>query len=80
MVARREALGSGFDEGLPLGEDVDLVWRLHDAGWQVRYEPGIRVAHDDRVEPAAWYRRRVATTSRWRRWSRAIPSACPRCS
>ena len=60
MVARREALGSGFDEGLALGEDVDLVWRLHDAGWQVRYEPGIQVAHDDRVEPVAWYRRRVA--------------------
>jgi len=60
MVARREALGPGFDERLALGEDVDLVWRLHDAGWQVRYEPRIRVGHDDRVEPAAWYRRRVA--------------------
>jgi mycofactocin system glycosyltransferase len=59
MVARREALGSGFDEQLSLGEDVDLVWRLHDAGWQVRYEPGIHVAHEDRVQPAAWYRRRV---------------------
>ncbi|MGH2881588.1 MAG: mycofactocin biosynthesis glycosyltransferase MftF [Solirubrobacteraceae bacterium] len=60
MVARREALGGGFDEGLTLGEDVDLVWRLHDAGWQVRYEPGSAVAHEDRIEPVAWYRRRVA--------------------
>ena len=60
MVARREALGSGFDEQLSLGEDVDLVWRLHDAGWQVRYEPRIHVAHEERVQPAAWYRRRVA--------------------
>jgi mycofactocin glycosyltransferase len=60
MVARREALGRGFDEGLVLGEDVDLVWRLHDAGWQVRYDPTVVVAHDDRVRPAAWYRRRVA--------------------
>ena len=60
MVARREALGRGFDEGLALGEDVDLVWRLHDGGWQVRYDPSIRVAHRDRVEPLAWYRRRVA--------------------
>jgi len=60
MVARREALGRGFDEDLTLGEDVDLVWRLHDAGWQVRYEPCTRVAHHDRVEPWAWYRRRVA--------------------
>ncbi len=42
MVARREALGAGFDEALHLGEDVDLVWRLHDAGWQVRYGPAGR--------------------------------------
>jgi mycofactocin system glycosyltransferase len=60
MVARRDALGRGFDDGLVLGEDVDLVWRLHDAGWQIRYDPTILVAHDDRVRPAAWYRRRVA--------------------
>ena len=60
MVARREALGTGFDEDLTLGEDVDLVWRLHDAGWQVRYEPRTRVAHEDRIDPIAWYRRRVA--------------------
>jgi mycofactocin glycosyltransferase len=60
MVARRTALGRGFDEGLVLGEDVDLVWRLHDAGWQVRYEPAVVVAHEDRVRPVAWLRRRVA--------------------
>jgi hypothetical protein len=60
MVARRDALGRGFDEALVLGEDVDLVWRLHDAGWQVRYDPAVAVAHEDRVRPAAWYRRRVA--------------------
>ncbi len=60
MVARREALRDGFDERLELGEDVDLVWRLHDAGWQVRYDPRTRVAHEDRVRPWAWYARRVA--------------------
>ena len=60
MVARRDALGGGFDEQLALAEDVDLVWRLHDAGWQVRYEPRTHVAHQDRVDPLAWYRRRVA--------------------
>jgi mycofactocin system glycosyltransferase len=60
MVARRDALGAGFDEALRLGEDVDLVWRLHDAGWQVRYDPRVEVAHEDRVRPLAWYRRRVA--------------------
>ena len=60
MLARRDALGAGFDEGLVLGEDVDLVWRLHDAGWQVRYEPEVVVAHEDRVRPVVWYCRRVA--------------------
>ena len=60
MVARRAALGRGFDEDLELGEDVDLVWRLHDAGWQVRYDPRTQVAHHDRLDPVAWYRRRVA--------------------
>jgi mycofactocin system glycosyltransferase len=60
MVGRRDALGAGFDEHLSLGEDVDLVWRLHDAGWQLRYDPRVAVAHDARVAPAAWYRRRVA--------------------
>jgi mycofactocin glycosyltransferase len=60
MVARRDALASGFDEDLSLGEDVDLVWRLHDAGWQLRYDPRITVAHEARLRPAAWYRRRVA--------------------
>jgi len=60
MVTRRDALGGGFDEQLTLAEDVDLVWRLHDAGWQVRYEPRTHVAHEDRVDPLAWYRRRVA--------------------
>jgi mycofactocin system glycosyltransferase len=59
MVARRDALGSGFDEGLAIGEDVDLVWRMHDAGWQTRYDPRVSVAHAHRTEALAWYRRRV---------------------
>jgi hypothetical protein len=63
MVARRDALADGFDERLRLGEDVDLVWRLHDTGWQVRYDPRTEVAHEDRVRPLAWYRRRVAYNS-----------------
>jgi mycofactocin system glycosyltransferase len=60
MVARRDALGHGFDDQLELGEDVDLVWRLHDAGWRIRYDPRAAVAHEHRVDPLAWYRRRVA--------------------
>jgi cellulose synthase/poly-beta-1,6-N-acetylglucosamine synthase-like glycosyltransferase len=37
-----------FDEGLRLGEDVDLVWRLDDAGWSCRYEPSSTVWHEPR--------------------------------
>jgi mycofactocin system glycosyltransferase len=59
LVARRTALldvaadGAVFDESLRYGEDVDLVWRLHAAGWRVRYEPAVKVQHD---EPASWPR------------------------
>ena len=60
MAARRDALGAGFDEDLSLGEDVDLVWRLHDAGWELRYDPRFTVAHEARTRPAAWFRRKVA--------------------
>jgi mycofactocin glycosyltransferase len=34
-----------FDPALRYGEDVDLVWRLHDAGWRIRYEPAVQVPH-----------------------------------
>jgi mycofactocin system glycosyltransferase len=57
LVARTDALrdlardGEVFDERLPVGEDVDLVWRLHEAGWRVRYEPSVRVRHH---EPRTW--------------------------
>jgi hypothetical protein len=40
-----------FDPALRFGEDVDLVWRLHEAGWRIRYEPGVQVGHD---EPDSW--------------------------
>ena len=35
-----------FDAGLRGGEDVDLVWRLDQAGWDVRYVPASTVEHD----------------------------------
>jgi mycofactocin system glycosyltransferase len=58
LVVRRSALGRGFDERLRLGEDVDLMWRLHSEGQRVRYEPVSRVRHDHRVALADWARRR----------------------
>ena len=59
LIVRRTALApGGFDEDLRLGEDVDLVWRLADAGWHVRYEPSVTVDHEMRIQPYAWLRRR----------------------
>lgn len=51
LIVRRAALRSGFDERLRFGEDVDLVWRLHAAGWTVRFDPRVRVRHQ---EPVRW--------------------------
>ena len=42
---------SYFDPALRYGEDVDLIWRLHEAGWRIRYEPSVRVPHQG---PANW--------------------------
>lgn len=60
LLARTSAIRAvgGFDETLPVGEDVDLIWRLdHDRG-TVRYEPRAQVAHHHRTRPIAWLRRR----------------------
>jgi mycofactocin system glycosyltransferase len=59
VVARRVALGAGFDERMQAGEDVDLVWRMVDAGWRVRYDPAAAVRHDHRVDVGPWLRRKA---------------------
>ncbi|MGD9998477.1 MAG: mycofactocin biosynthesis glycosyltransferase MftF [Ilumatobacteraceae bacterium] len=58
-TAAVRALG-GFDAAMRVGEDVDLVWRLAEAGHRCRYEPMIVASH--RVRPAlrSWLRQRVA--------------------
>jgi mycofactocin glycosyltransferase len=59
LLVRRAALAAVaaghdvFDSALRYGEDVDLVWRLHDAGWRIRYEPAVEVPHES---PAGWTR------------------------
>jgi hypothetical protein len=60
LVVRRAALEDrgGFDETLPVGEDVDFVWRLVAAGWTVRYEPRAVVRHPMRPGWRAWLRQR----------------------
>ncbi|HEV2427568.1 MAG TPA: glycosyltransferase, partial [Acidimicrobiales bacterium] len=59
LLVRREALGSGFDEAMRVGEDVDLVWRLDSAGWLVRHRAGVVVEHPARSTWGAWCRQRV---------------------
>lgn len=49
FVVRRKAFDAvgGFDERYFMYvEDVDLCWRLHRAGWAVRYEPAAEVVHE----------------------------------
>ena len=58
MLVRRDVLGQGFDEELRRGEDVDLVWRLHDAGWLVRYEASVTVQHPPRDSWPEWLAQR----------------------
>lgn len=48
MLLPREAfdLVGGFDEAFPLyAEELDIATRLHDAGWSVRFTPGVEVLH-----------------------------------
>lgn len=59
LIARREAIGTGFSEGLRVGEDVDLVWRIAGTPWRVRYEPGVVVLHEHRSRIVPWIRRKV---------------------
>lgn len=60
IVVRTDVLRTlwGFDPGLRTGEDVDLMWRLVDAGYIVRYEPSVVVHHATRPSLASWLRQR----------------------
>lgn len=62
LIVRRETLEAvgGFDAGLRFGEDVDLTWRLHEAGWRLRYEPAVEATHPARPGLRSWLRQRFA--------------------
>lgn len=59
MVARVDAMGYGFGTGMRVAEDVDLVWRLAEQGWRVRYEPAVRARHEHRVHLLPWLSRKA---------------------
>ncbi|MDQ2814379.1 MAG: mycofactocin biosynthesis glycosyltransferase MftF, partial [Actinomycetota bacterium] len=58
LVVRKAAAGAGFAEDMPVGEDVDFIWRLAAAGWRTRYEPAATMGHQHRVRLRAWMTRR----------------------
>lgn len=84
LVVRREVLRDlgGFDERLRFGEDVDLVWRLLDAGRSVRYEPASVVRHDPRSGTARWLQQRYEYGTSAARLSKRHPGrlSCARLS
>ena len=61
IVCRRSAVLAvgGFDESLRVGEDVDLCWRLIEAGSRLRYEPVAMVAHEHRIRLGDWLARKA---------------------
>lgn len=61
LVGRTAHLGcdiSGFEDGWRVAEDVDLVWRLVDHGYSVRYEPDVQAHHDVRPTIRGWLGRK----------------------
>lgn len=62
IVVRTDAIRSigAFDHTMRWGEDVDLVWRLTEAGYRCRYEPAVSVMHRPRPTFGGWARQRYA--------------------
>ena len=59
LVRRKAFLGAGgFSDGMHVGEDVDLTWRLRDRGWTIRYLPQGRVWHEHRARLVPFMSRR----------------------
>lgn len=61
LVCRTDVLrdAGGFDTTMRVGEDVDLVWRLIEAGHRCRYEPASKVLHEPRNSWSAFIRQRM---------------------
>jgi N-acetylglucosaminyl-diphospho-decaprenol L-rhamnosyltransferase len=81
---RREALDTvdGWDERYFMYvEDVDLCWRLRQAGWRIAYEPGGTVVHVQGASTKRHPYRMIAAhhrsllrfaARRWRGWRRVL--------
>lgn len=68
LLVRREAFDAvgGFDdEQWMFAEDLDLGWRLSDAGWETRHEPSATVRHhESAATAAAWGNERTERSLR----------------
>jgi mycofactocin system glycosyltransferase len=51
---------SSFDESLRSGEDVDMVWRLNNAGWRCRYQPQAECSHLPRTTLQQFVQQRMS--------------------
>jgi mycofactocin system glycosyltransferase len=60
LLVRRSAFRSagGFKDEMHVGEDVDLTWRLRDAGWTISYLPAGNVLHEHRSSLRSFMSRR----------------------
>lgn len=60
LLMRKTAFSAagGFRTELQVGEDVDLTWRLRDAGWKIQYLPSGTVYHAHRSRPWPFMKRR----------------------
>lgn len=77
LMVRREAWeqAGGFEEEARSEADVDLCWRIQDAGWSLEYRPRAIAAHRDPTRLAAVVRQAwtYGAGKRWlrRRWGSA---------
>jgi mycofactocin system glycosyltransferase len=60
LLVRRAAFrkAGGFKDGMHVGEDVDLTWRLRDEGWTICYLPAGSVLHEHRSSIRSFMSRR----------------------
>jgi GT2 family glycosyltransferase len=80
LLVRRVAFDAvgGFAEGIRSGGDVDLCWRLRDAGWTLEYRPGAGVVHRHR-ETLPGFLGQIARYGAGARWlDRRHPGCSPR--
>ena len=60
LLVRRAVFLSvgGFEGSMHVGEDVDLTWRLRDAGWTIAYLPAGNILHEHRSTLRSFMSRR----------------------